>query len=244
MTAQPDSRNYYEVLHVSRDAPAAIIRGSYRTLMQQLRNHPDLGGDATTAALINQAYAVLTSPERRAEYDARLDVVAKVAQGAARVVGDQGLAAASARILDPYRECVFCESPHEHGRLIELDAGCHTCGSPLSTAGNHRIEDVDQRAVTRIDKRQTITFYTQWPQAAGFIGHTEDISLNGLRLITKHDLQTGQRIKIVSTVLEAVASVTHSMYERQGWSKLCVAGVAFATLRFARSVGGFISDEV
>ncbi|MDH3434255.1 MAG: J domain-containing protein, partial [Gammaproteobacteria bacterium] len=104
MTAQPDSRNYYEVLHVSRDAPAAIIRGSYRTLMQQLRNHPDLGGDATTAALINQAYAVLTSPERRAEYDARLDVVAKVAQGAARVVGDQGLAAASARILDPYRE--------------------------------------------------------------------------------------------------------------------------------------------
>jgi len=212
--------------------------------MQQLKNHPDLGGDAATAALINEAYAVLTDPERRAEYDGRLDVMDKVAQGVAEAPESRNSAAARVRLLDPHRECVFCEAPHDHGSLIELDAGCHACGSPLFTAENHRIEDVDQRAVTRIDKRQNITFYTHWPQSNGFSGHTEDISLNGLRLITKHDLQAGQRIKIVSEVLEAVADVTHSIYERHGWSKWCVAGVAFATLRFARSVGGFISDEV
>jgi DnaJ-class molecular chaperone len=44
MEKRPEKRNYYEILHVSRDAPAEIIRGSYRTLMQKLGHHPDLGG--------------------------------------------------------------------------------------------------------------------------------------------------------------------------------------------------------
>ncbi len=70
MTSQDKSRIYYDVLHVSRDAPVEIIRSSYRTLMQRLKKHPDLGGDAATAALINEDYAVLTNVERRAEYDA------------------------------------------------------------------------------------------------------------------------------------------------------------------------------
>lgn len=74
MKERPEKRNYYEILHVSRDAPAEIIRGSYRTLMQKLGHHPDLGGDTATAAMINEAYAVLSDTERRAEYDARLDL--------------------------------------------------------------------------------------------------------------------------------------------------------------------------
>ena len=81
MAMPPDDRNYYELLHVSRDAPLEIIRGSYRALMQQMKHHPDLGGDAATAAVINEAYAVLSDPERRAEYDARLDLIAQVAAG-------------------------------------------------------------------------------------------------------------------------------------------------------------------
>ena len=60
MASQEKSRNYFAVLHVSRDAPVEIIRSSYRTLMQRLKNHPDLRGDATTAALINEAYVALT----------------------------------------------------------------------------------------------------------------------------------------------------------------------------------------
>ena len=38
-------RNYYRILHVQPDAPTEIIKSSYRTLMQKLRMHPDLGGD-------------------------------------------------------------------------------------------------------------------------------------------------------------------------------------------------------
>ena len=59
-------RNLYRILHVQPDAPEEIIRSSYRTLMTKLRRHPDLGGDHFTATLINEAYAVLSDPEKRA----------------------------------------------------------------------------------------------------------------------------------------------------------------------------------
>lgn len=243
MTMQDDDRDYYEVLHVSRDAPSEIIRGSYRTLMQRLKNHPDLGGDPAIAAGINEAYAVLKDAERRAAYDARLDLMAQIAAG---MPHDTESAAPNTtrRILDPNRECVFCETPHEHGEVVEHIAGCQTCGSPLSAAKDHRIDSVDKRAVERIGKKQKITFYTHWPQRRGFRGHTEDISLNGLRFATRRDLREGQRIKIVSNVVEAVGHVTHCMQERRGWVMHCVAGVSFITLRFVNSVGGFVSDRV
>lgn len=242
MTMQDDDRDYYEVLHVSRDAPLEIIRGSYRMLMQRLKNHPDLGGDPAVAARINEAYAVLRNAEQRAAYDARLDLMGQIAQG---LPEEQPEAPEEpARILDPMRECVFCETPHDRGSIVEDHTGCQTCGSPLAAAKEQRIGTVDQRAVERIGKKQKITFYTHWPQRRGFRGHTEDISLNGLRFSTRRDLKTGQRLKIVSNVVEAVAHVTHCGHERRGWATHCIAGVSFITLRFVRSVGGLVSERV
>ena len=65
-------RDYYRILHVARDAPAGVIKASYRALMQGLGAHPDLGGDHDGAALINEAYATLSDPVRRADYDRML----------------------------------------------------------------------------------------------------------------------------------------------------------------------------
>ena len=62
-------RNYYRILHVQPGAPTEIIRASYRTLMQRLRAHPDLGGDHWNATVINEAYSVLSDPLKRARYD-------------------------------------------------------------------------------------------------------------------------------------------------------------------------------
>ena len=62
-------RNFYRVLQVQPDAPHEIIKASYRTLMQKLKAHPDLGGDQWNAAVINEAYAVLSNPGKRAKYD-------------------------------------------------------------------------------------------------------------------------------------------------------------------------------
>jgi DnaJ-class molecular chaperone len=69
---QPERRNLYRILYVQPEAPAAVIKASYRALMSTLRIHPDLGGDHEQAARINHAYEVLSDPQRRKAYDQSL----------------------------------------------------------------------------------------------------------------------------------------------------------------------------
>jgi molecular chaperone DnaJ len=67
-----NGRSHYDVLSVSPDASAEMIRESYRRLAREF--HPDrtagsaAGGDKMP--LINEAYRVLSDPGRRAVYDA------------------------------------------------------------------------------------------------------------------------------------------------------------------------------
>ncbi len=253
VTVPNDNRSHYDILHVSRDAPLEIIRGTYRTMMQKLKHHPDLGGDTSTAALINEAYAVLTNENKRAEYDAQLDLATEEALDSPP---DQESSAqqesprqeepppAPKQILDPSRQCTFCAMPHNLGSVINVDATCTQCGSPLTEAESHRPESVGQRAIARINKRQQLTFYTHWSQAKGYFGRTEDISLSGLRFLSDENLRQGQHIKLVCNVLEAVATVTHCRTQRHGWKTECTAGVSYITIRYAKSIGGFISARV
>ena len=67
-----NKRNYYRILHVQPDAPREIIQSSYRTLMQKLKAHPDLGGEEWNATVINEAYQVLMDANKRKEYDTNL----------------------------------------------------------------------------------------------------------------------------------------------------------------------------
>lgn len=67
-------RNYYRILQVQPDAPPEIIRASYRTLMKELKAHPDVGGEHSSAYLINEAYETLSNGDRRAAYDKTLRV--------------------------------------------------------------------------------------------------------------------------------------------------------------------------
>ena len=49
-----------------------IIRASYRTLMRELKNHPDLGGSTSEASILNEAYETLSDPKLRAAYDKKI----------------------------------------------------------------------------------------------------------------------------------------------------------------------------
>lgn len=64
-------KDYYQLLGVARDAAAADIKKAYRGLAR--RYHPDVSKEPDAAARmseVNEAYAVLSDPERRAAYDA------------------------------------------------------------------------------------------------------------------------------------------------------------------------------
>jgi TonB family protein len=67
--------SHYEVLNVTREAPAEVIRAAYRSLSQ--KHHPDKNnGDDHAAALmsrLNLAYSVLSNADQRQLYDLILD---------------------------------------------------------------------------------------------------------------------------------------------------------------------------
>jgi len=71
-TNMAERRNYYRILNIQPDAPLEIIKNNYRTLLQKLRLHPDLGGKHWNASIINEAYNILRNPDKRATYDKNL----------------------------------------------------------------------------------------------------------------------------------------------------------------------------
>lgn len=64
-------RTHYDNLHVTRDAPAEVVRAAYQALASKL--HPDRNPDDPQAEsamkLVNAAYDVLADPIKRAQHD-------------------------------------------------------------------------------------------------------------------------------------------------------------------------------
>lgn len=60
-------KSLYELLGVDRSADADAIKKAYRR--KALTEHPDKGGDAEKFKQLNEAYTVLSDPQKRAIYD-------------------------------------------------------------------------------------------------------------------------------------------------------------------------------
>jgi len=63
-------KDYYQALGIEKSADAETVKKAYRRLARKY--HPDLSKEADAAARmseINEAYAVLSDPEKRAAYD-------------------------------------------------------------------------------------------------------------------------------------------------------------------------------
>lgn len=253
-------RDYYQILHVHPDAPREIIKSSYRTLMQRMKMHPDLGGDNASAAAINEAYAVLMEPANRAAYDQSLETFAKATHGAAN---DERAQAHSSRNSHSSRKterpaqtdkkrantktssqssCQFCSAPFAAANGMNPHECCTMCSSPRFMAEQLQEDDSDRRAILRVPKDRPVSIFTRWPQSEPYVGRTDDISLTGMRFRCVPELEIGQTIKVDTQMFRAVAEVTRIQPQAvgTGWE----VGVKFVSLYFEQSRGAFVTDCV
>jgi curved DNA-binding protein CbpA len=221
--------DYYRILHVQPDAPAAIVHASYRTLVQRALSST---ASAEEIALLDTAYAVLGDPERRAAYD----LVRTNGSGAAPAEAEAHDASAAAGT----RSCLFCGALHELPRALERDDECGRCRSPLFPAERHRLEYSGQRVLNRIPKRHAIDVWVTWPQPAPLRAEMRNLSLNGMSFASSVRLEPNQIVRIECTELRALGRVAHVERDTSGAERF-TAGVEFLTLRFRQIKGSFVS---
>jgi len=61
------AEDYYKILGVSKSASQDEIKKAYRKLA--LEHHPDKGGNEEEFKKVNQAYQILSDPQKRSQYD-------------------------------------------------------------------------------------------------------------------------------------------------------------------------------
>lgn len=227
--------DYYRILHVPPDAPTAIIHASYRELLQRLAH-----GDQHSAALLDEAYAVLANPERRAGYDLKRDIDAS--QRLRRPVFDaEDTNDALARTAHfGAARCLFCGTLHGLQRALDRDDECAQCSSPLFPAERQRLEYSGQRMLSRMPQRRAVLLYVAWPQAEPFVVEMRDLSLNGMQLAATSPVPAEQVVKVDGDVCQALARVAHCEREPHTPDRWTI-GVEFLTLRFRKSRGTFVS---
>ena len=222
-------RNFYRILHVDRDAPPAIITASYRSLLSTLRLHPDLGGDHEGAVLINQAYAVLRDPVKRAQYD--LALPPRRAQR--RPAPPAPISAVAAK------RCPFCHAPST--AATARTPRCVTCDSPLTpvSRASGNTELFGRRALPRLPKAAQLMIYPQWPHA-GVPATLRDLSPAGISLVTLLATRPGQVLKIASAVIAGIAQIVSSDPERDGFAVRAL----LLSAEFQLKAGSFVATRV
>ncbi len=229
-------RNHYRLLHVQPDAPVAVIKASYRALMGALRLHPDLGGDHAQASLVNQAWELLSDPDRRAAYDQALQ--ARQPPPRQMSAAQAGLAKASdAMAMSARPACALCSlaaplQPRPNSR-------CTRCQAPLAAMpqpGSQAHELWGRRGAVRRDQSHVAMLQVGWP-APPLPVRWRDLSLSGLSFFAPRPLVPGQRLHLGDSLLETVAEVVGC--RAQG--RLFVVHARLLTLLLLMPTGVFVS---
>jgi hypothetical protein len=206
-------RNHYRVLHVQPDAPAEVIKASWRTLLSSLRQHPDLGGSHAQAVMVNEAWAVLGDPQRRAAYDLQVDATAgrrsqRLGEAAsAQRPGALAGPLARADASRPAQCCALCGQLFSG--LLRPDSRCANCHSPLAALpgpGEQGHELLGRRGAVRRDQSHVALVHLGWPSAALPV-RWRDLSLTGLSFYAPQPIVSGQRLRLIDSAIEGVVEV-------------------------------------
>lgn len=256
-------RNFYRILHVQPDAPVEIIRTSYRTLIQRLKMHPDLGGDHARATLINEAFATLRDREKRAAYDRKLAESRESRPGvrpeterarsrgggtgppeSATKPAPTSPAPAKRSAVHRTTACAFCGESHSAQDANRPPAVCWQCESPLFPAVKLRDATSSGRALDRIPRSIAVDIRLAGSALHAFAAAIEDISISGARFTSAVELRAGQRLRLDCAFCIAVGVVRHAETEKNGRQLGWRIGVEFITLLVKQSRGAFVSTQV
>lgn len=243
-------RNYYRILHVQPDAPAEVIRTSYRTLMQRLKMHPDLGGEHWTAALLNEAFATLVNPEKRASYDksCRISTVRRqdFQQRLALVERSSPLPDSESRQpARAYSKCLFCGARYGSRYLADLlhHATCNRCESPLFPVAGHEMLNSTKRTFERLPRRMEVTCTLAGQPDSRMEMTTENVSIGGIYVTGEHELTPGQILKVEYWFGKAVGVVTRVSVDNGWWAPRWSAGIRFLTMQVTEGRGVFLTAK-
>ena len=234
-------RNFYRLLHVQHDAPAAVIKTSYRTLMQTLRHHPDLGGDDWNAQLLNEAMATLGDPVARADYDRTLGTVLPTRLGRGAPI-DPPLANGRAAATSG---CLFCgaaiASAGSIDRRYASTPRCVRCGGPTRSpaTGLDVLDSEERRQVDRQVHAAAASLRCRWPEDLRLAAALLDFSVTGCTLECTESVAVGERVLLAASVLTAIGVVRHAARVRRPvrWR----VGLEFLTLEMHASPGQVFS---
>ncbi len=221
-------RNYYRILQVQPDAPTEIIHASYRAMMRDLKQHPDLGGSTYEAALINEAFETLGNPEKRAAYDQELFL--------------KFTKQVHSRTMSPIAPvlCPVCRRPLS--RTPEPGEICSTCRTPLQSDEAPLSAPSNKRSMDRIRSSEPVEYYPSWPGKA-HKGKLIDFSPKGLRFLCSERLAPQTVLKISSRLFEASGTVTNVSEEAAGVKPSYAIGICFLAVNFSDTRGTFLSTS-
>lgn len=240
-------RNYYRLLFVQPDAPFEIIQASYRSLMQKLRYHPDLGGDDWNAAILNEAYGVLTNPKERAAYDQKAGFNNYTRREVHTPSRTQIITDPTTPFSDQLsgmqrQHCVFCRYRFSAKPEMSSAYRCPQCNSPTTGAKRPVVESNGRRILQRTRYHVALEFLATWPQYYPFHGTIYNFSPLGLGFSSPYRLSTHRLLKVSCVDLDAVARVVYCMPDSN--TNTFSTGIEFITLKFHESHGMFVSESV